>query len=133
MQFGWEQKLYSVVSVPPGFKCPITVGPARVRCPVAVLVSGLYQPRQRARAVHTPVLGAEAVYCRQRATWSDFEDRSSAVGPAKIRCPIEVAIGGLGERRLGIKAVGAVRLRAEAIKHCLRAIRGDLEHRSHPP
>jgi hypothetical protein len=37
---------------------------------------------------------------RQRAAWGDFEDRTLVVGPAPLRCPVEVSIAGLDLPRL---------------------------------
>src|ERR1017187_1072582 len=65
----------------------------------------------------------------QRAPRGDFEDRPTAVGPALRRCPVEVPIGGLDEPSLGVSAVRAVCLGAEAVPHRQRATRGDFEDR----
>src|ERR1035438_6666664 len=58
---------------------------------------------------------------------ADFEDRALAVGPTKIRCPVEVPIGGLDEPRIGVSAVRAVCLGAETVQRGQRATRGDFE------
>jgi hypothetical protein len=78
-------------------------------------IGGLDQPRVGVFAVRAPALGAEAVKRRQRATRSDFEDRPTVVGPAKVRCPVEVPIGGLDQPRGGVFAVRAAALGAEAV------------------
>jgi hypothetical protein len=63
----WEQKLYSVVSVPLGVilktvhTAVAAVGPAIDGCPVEVPIGGLDQPRVGEFAVRAPALGAEAV------------------------------------------------------------------------
>ena len=59
----------------------------------------------------------------QRTAGGDFEDRPPEVGSARARCPVEVPVAGLDQRRDGI---GAIR-RVEAMKRRQRACRGDFE------
>src|ERR1039458_3945184 len=53
---------------------------------------------------------------RSRATGGDFEDRPIAVDKKTGRCPVEVPIGGLDQPRLGVSAVRAPALGAEAVQ-----------------
>ena len=77
-------------------------------------------------AVRATALGAKAVKRRQRAAWGDFEDRAIAVGPASVRRPAEIPIGGLDQPRPGVGAVRAV----EAVLRRQRAAWGDFEDRA---
>ena len=60
----WEQKLYSVVSVPLGviLKIVPTVGSASSGCPVEVPIGGLDQPRCGPLAVRAAVLSEQKLY-----------------------------------------------------------------------
>jgi hypothetical protein len=87
-------------------------------------VGALDQPRAGVGAVGAAVLRAEAVQRGERATWGDLEDRATAigavgavgaVGPANVRRPVEVPIGGLDQRPVGVPAVCAATLGAKAV------------------
>ena len=63
---------------------------------------------------------------RQRAACGDFEERAIPVRPAQVRCPVEVAVGGLDQP--GVRR-GAVRV-VEAVQRRQRAACGDFEDRA---
>ncbi len=69
---------------------------------------------------------------RQLAPGGDFEDRATVsgtveVGPAVIRCPVELPVGGLNQCCTRVFAVGAISLSAKAVKRGQLASRGDFE------
>ncbi len=96
----------------------------------------LNEPSFGACAIRTVV--TEAEHRCQRATWGDFEYRSSAiakgieVGPTSGRCPVEFAVGSLDQRSVGVLALRAMNaaLGAEAVYRRERAARGNNEDRS---
>src|ERR1035441_474404 len=96
------------------------MGPARRCSPVEVSAGTLEQPHGIV-AIGAAALGAEDVQRRQRATWGDLEDRSTAarravgVVPASFCRPVEVSVGGLEQRSAG--ALG-FSVRAIEAKQC---------------
>src|ERR1039457_5898753 len=54
-------------------------------------------------------------------------------GPSHIRCPVEVPIGSLDQRCVGVFAVRAPTLGAEAVERGQFANRGDFEDRATTP
>jgi hypothetical protein len=82
-------------------------------------------------AVRAKNLGAKAVERRQYAAWSDFENRAIIdVDPAPLRCPIEVPVGTLDQRRVWSFAVRATALRTKVVKRRQGATWGDSEDRA---
>jgi hypothetical protein len=110
------------------------VGPARVGCPVEVPVGTLDQRRFGQFAIRA----VEVMQRRQRATWSDFENRAAAingapdigagVGPAVLRSSVKVPVGSLDKPCDGREAVRAV----ETVQRRERATWGDFEDRAIP-
>ncbi len=103
-----EQKLCSVVSVPLGVilkTVPTPLAPPSSVVPYRFPSVAWTSPAWG----EAPSVIVEAVKRGQRATWGDFEDRTIAIGPALLRCPVEVPIGGLDQRRPRVGAVRAVK------------------------
>ena len=67
---------------------------------------GVLDETLRARAI--AILRVEVVHRRQRAGWSDFEDRSGAGSPAAGRGPVQVSIASLDRCRPRICTVRRV-------------------------
>lgn len=72
----------------------VVVGAADLRYAIQVAVGGLNERCLQIVAVCTTAFGASVVNDSQRAARSDFENRSSAVGPADDRGSVEVPAAG---------------------------------------
>ena len=64
------------------------------------------------------------------AVGSDFEDGAAQVGAAAVGCTVEIAAGGLHQRRGRIGAVGAPTYRTEAVERGQSSGGGNLEDRA---
>ena len=108
---------------------PIIVRAAEPRCPVEGPIGGLYQTCGKVcpiRAVPVTVcFSTKTVESLQRAIQGYFEDRPRSVGP-RVCCPIEVSIGGLDERPIGVCAVREI----EAVQCGQHATWGHSEDRA---
>src|SRR5208283_5227817 len=107
----------------------IAVGPALRGCPVQGVqgsMGDLNQRRLGDLAIRAIALGAKAVKRRQRAAWSDVENRAVVIGPAVLGCSVELSIGGLNQPCNGESAVRVVK----GIYRRQRAIRGYFEDRA---
>ena len=100
---------------------------------VKVPIGCLDQVRQGEAAVRAVGARAKIVKRRQRAGRSDFENRSATIaeagrqiGPASLRCPIEIPIAGLDQR--AIRPIAVTRVEAQQRREL--AACGDFEDRS---
>src|ERR1700722_6964653 len=92
----WEQKLYSVVSVPLGVilnTFPKPMGPPASVVPYKSPLLAWTSAASGGHAVRASALRAEAVYPRQPTTCGDLKDRPHAFGPAIDRYPVKVPVG----------------------------------------
>src|SRR5205814_5646392 len=71
-----------------------------------------------------------AMQCGQRASRSDFENRTAAIGTAPRRCTVEIPVGGLDESGHRLRRVRAIRWLAKAVNRGQCALRCDLKNRA---